>query len=200
MFSLPPALPFPSPPHLSVFLFLFTHLKTNFCSPDIPGYVVFHWSRVDLPGTTLLLPLSWQLTIASSVKARGGIVCPLPSPCGPCSGLLAQALYDWRLIACSCPATSRISCSLVVVHHLWLLRLPTLLPSEIPEPCGGQCGTCVPPRPFFPFQVPSCCLGYRLSISAHLLQGLIMAHRVVMSFLLIKLIPEGQCCVSIFQN
>lgn len=87
---------------------------------------------------------SSQLPVASQLGAE--LCAPLPSPCGPCSGLLAQALYDWRLIACSCPAASRISCSLVVIHHLWLFRLPALLPSEIPEPCGGQCGTCVPPQ------------------------------------------------------
>lgn len=134
MFSLPPALPLPSPPHLNVFLFLFTHLKTNFCSPDIPGYVVFHWIRVDLPGTTLpeetFCPShgSSQLPVASQLGVE--LCAPLPSPCEPCSGLLAQALYDWRLIVCSCPAASRMSCSLVVLHHLWLCRLPALLPSD----------------------------------------------------------------------
>lgn len=36
--------------------------------------------------------------------------------------------------------------------------------------------------------------------SAHLSQGLIMAHVVAMPFLLIELIPGGQFCVSIFPN
>lgn len=121
-----PSSSLPSPPHLSVFL------KTNFCSPDISGYVVFHWSRVDLPGTTLpektVCPLMAANKLPVALQLGAELGAQLPSPCGSYSALLAQALYNWGLIMCSCPAASRMSFSLVVIHLLWLSRLPASIP------------------------------------------------------------------------